>query len=128
RDCGRLVAIAPLIIDRQFGLATLKWLGGSLAIYGDVLAETSVDVPAWLESAFADLARRGEAQSLLLDNVRAEARVACFLAGRGCEVGRKAAPWIDLAALGAFDAWRARQSRATRRSRSRRLKQLEAAG
>jgi CelD/BcsL family acetyltransferase involved in cellulose biosynthesis len=128
RERGRLVAIAPLAVESCIGLSTLRWLGGSLAIYGDVLADTSVDVPEWLGRALADLAARGEAQSLLLDNVRADARVAPFLASMGRETVEKQAPWIDMSGLGTFPAWRDHQSRSTRRSRSRRLKQLEAAG
>ncbi len=128
RERGRLVAIAPLIVERRIGLSTLRWLGGSLAIYGDVLAESSVDVPEWLNRAFTELAARGEAQSLLLDNVRADARVAPFLASIGRETTCKQAPWIEMSALGSFAAWRENQSRSTRRSRSRRLRQLAAAG
>jgi CelD/BcsL family acetyltransferase involved in cellulose biosynthesis len=128
RDHGRLVAIAPLMRDRQIGFATLRWLGGSLAIYGDVLADDRVDVPAWLRRALDQLTAQGEAHSLLLDNVRADARVAPFLGDIGRKSGSKSAPWIDLETLGTFEVWRARQSRATRRSRARRLKRLEAAG
>lgn len=128
RDRGRLVAIAPLMRDRQVGLATLRWLGGSLAIYGDVLADDTVDVTAWLDRALGAIAAQGEAQSLLLENVRADARVASFLDSVGRKAGGASAPWIDLNALGTFEAWRARQSRTTRRNRARRLKRLEAAG
>lgn len=128
RERGRLVAVAPLVIDRRIGLATLRWIGGSLAIYGDVLADASVDVPAWLDRALDELAAEGEAHSLLLDNVRADARIAPYLQSVGRKSGAKSAPWIDLPGLGSFEAWKARQSRATRRSRSRRQKQLEVMG
>lgn len=128
REQGRLVAIAPLMIDRSFGFATLRWLGGSLAIYGDVLADASVDVPAWLGRAFAELARQGPAQSLRLDNVRTDACIAPYLAVNAAAASREAAPSIDMRAIGSFEAWRGSQSRNTRRSRARRLKQLEAAG
>jgi CelD/BcsL family acetyltransferase involved in cellulose biosynthesis len=128
REQGRLVAVAPLVIDRRLGCATLCWLGGSLTIYGDVLAERAVDVSSWLARAFAQLAEQGEVHSIQLGNVRADARVAGFLASRGRATDRQEAPWIDMAAIGTFEAWRAGQSRSTRRSRARRLKQLEAMG
>lgn len=128
RERDRLVAIAPLTVESRIGFSTLRWLGGSLAIYGDVLADPFVDVPEWLGRAFTELAARGEAQSLLLDNVRPDARVAPFLVKMGRETTHKLAPWIDMSGLGTFAAWREHQSRSTRRGRSRRLKQLEAAG
>jgi CelD/BcsL family acetyltransferase involved in cellulose biosynthesis len=128
RAGGRLVAVAPLMSEQRLGLATLRWLGGSLAIYGDVLADASVDVPGWLCSAFDELARQGEAHSLLLESVRADARVATFLEECARKGSTKSAPWIDLAELGSFKSWRRRQSRTTRRSRARRSRQLEAAG
>lgn len=128
RNRGRLVAVAPLMTERRLGLATLTWLGGNLTIYGDVLAEANVNVAAWLERAFVDAAARGEAQSLALGNVRADARVAPFLEKAAARTVSHAAPWIDLRSLGSFEAWQARQSRSTRRSRSRRMKQLEAIG
>jgi CelD/BcsL family acetyltransferase involved in cellulose biosynthesis len=128
REGGRLVGIAPLMIERHIGLPRLRWLGGNLTIYGDVLADSSVDVSAWLHLALHEIAQRGEAQSLLLENVRADACIAQFLETESVEVSRQEAPWIDLADLGGFEAWRASLSRSTRRSRSRRLKKLEQAG
>jgi CelD/BcsL family acetyltransferase involved in cellulose biosynthesis len=128
REEGRLVAVAPLVFERRLGLPALRWLGGSLTIYGDVLAEAGVDVPDWLSRALGALAARGEAHNLFLENVRADARIAPFLADRGRPASSQSAPWIDMAGLANYDAWRARQSRATRRGRARRLKQLETAG
>lgn len=128
RERGRLVAVAPLMIDRLLGLKTMRWLGGSRAIYGDVVADDAVDVAAWLGSAFRELGTRLDVHSLQLENVRADARVVPYLDQVASKGATKVAPSIDLAELGSFEVWRSRQSRNTRRSRSRRIKQLHAAG
>ncbi|HRK17361.1 MAG TPA: GNAT family N-acetyltransferase [Hyphomicrobiaceae bacterium] len=128
RASGRLLAVAPMMIDRLIGLKTMRWLGGSRAIYGDVLADDAVDIASWLDRAFRELGTRSHVHSLQLENVRADARIAPYLEGTARKTVARGAPAIDLAAIGSFEAWRASQSRTTRRSRSRRVKQLHAAG
>lgn len=128
RQDGRLAAVAPFEVHRGFGLPKLRWLGGPLAIYGDVLALPGVDVGSWLVQAFAALAATGDAHSVQLGNVREDARIMPFLAGAARKLDTDAAPLIDLRSAGSFAGWRQNLSRGTRRSRSRRQRDLEAAG
>ena len=128
RRAGRLVAIAPLELDRHFGLPVLRWAGGNLAIYGDVLAVASVDVGEWLTDAFQDLERRRVASCLFLENVRADALVAPFLRESGQDIGRQSAPLLDMTEAQDFARWQNGLSKNTRRGRKRRLRNLEATG
>lgn len=125
---GRLVAVAPLMIERSLGIPTLRWFGGSLAIYGDVLALPSVDVGAWLAHAFRELGARRLASCLHLENVRADALVAPFLREGGVVVGRQAAPILDFERTVSFADWQQGLPNGKRRSRKRRLRNLEASG
>lgn len=128
RQDGRLVAVAPFEVHRGLGLPKLRWLGGPLVIYGDVLALPGIDVGRWLTQAFAALAAAGEAHSVQLGNVREDARIMRFLADAAHRLGADEAPSIDLRSAGSFAGWRQKLSRSTRRSRSRRQRDLEAAG
>jgi len=128
RADDRLVAVAPLALESRLGGASLRWIGGGLAIYGDVLAAPGVDVGAWLREALDGITARRDAQSLMLNNVRDDAIAADFLCSAARDVGHIPAPWIDMAAAGSFGVWRQGLSRSTRRGRSRRLRDLEARG
>jgi len=124
----RLVGVAPWVRSRSFGLGALRWLGGPLTIYGDVLSAPDLPAETWLPAVLDDVAQRREAHVVFLENVAENGHVWSYLTGAGQHVGGETAPYLDMVTAGSFERWRQCQSRSSRKSRGRRWRSLNERG
>ncbi|GLI93463.1 acetyltransferase [Methylocystis echinoides] len=114
REAGRLVLLAPLQIERRFGVAVARWVGEPMTQYGDALAPPGERRGHWRGLAEAEMTRWRDVDLIALTRLRADAVLA-----EGAVMGDAlAAPFVDLA--------RVQQRR--RRSVERRARRLETLG
>jgi CelD/BcsL family acetyltransferase involved in cellulose biosynthesis len=114
REGGRLVMLAPLQIERRFGVTIARWIGEPMTQYGDALAAPGEGRARWRARLEAELTRRGEVDLYALTRLRADA----VLSGGDREGEALAAPYVEFA----------RRTQRRRRSVERREKRLETLG
>jgi CelD/BcsL family acetyltransferase involved in cellulose biosynthesis len=114
RDNGQPVVIFPTAISRIGGLRIIRFLGDPLIQYGDVIAKPGVSA-AVLAAAYHAAADSRCGTLMMLRRVRADARLAPFLAKRSMPVTEQSAPFIDLLAAPKFNARDERELRRFRR-------------
>lgn len=127
-DGDELVGVAPFVVAQRFGARTLRWVGGTRAVYGDVLTAPGYDAKVWLRRAFADLTSKNEVHTALFENVREDAVVYPFLQDVARDYGEVSAPYLDLSSHQDFTSWKKSLSKSTRKGRNRRLRDLEGVG
>lgn len=128
RQAGRLVMAWPLAIKRARGVSSLIWLGEPVGQYGDVLIDDTAVGPSALRNAFAFLIEHSRVDLLRLRKVRDDAAIARLLPELGgLELGRQAAPYIDLGSR-SFRQYLERFSSKDRKNRRRQLRRFEELG
>jgi CelD/BcsL family acetyltransferase involved in cellulose biosynthesis len=129
RRAGRLVMVWPLAMVRVAGLSTLVWMGAPVSQYGDVLMEDGPDAEALLRSAWSFVTKQLRPDLAWLRKIRDDAVIAPLLSELGAVVTQRlAAPYVDLARAGDFEAHLQRRSARFRKKQRAMAKRLAALG
>ncbi len=129
RRAGRLVMVWPLAMERVAGLSTLVSMGAPVSQYSDVLLEDGPDAGALLREAWSFVTEQLRPDLAWLRKIRDDAVVAPLLAELGAiATQRLAAPYVDLASAGDFEAHLQRRSARFRKKQRAMAKRLAALG
>jgi CelD/BcsL family acetyltransferase involved in cellulose biosynthesis len=79
RRRGRLVLVAPLVVERFAGLKIVTWLGAPVSQYGDIIAEEGPHLMPALRRAWAFLIDTVRPDAVRLNKTRADAVVGPLL-------------------------------------------------
>lgn len=114
REGEQLVLLAPLQIERRFGVAVARWIGEPMTQYGDALALPGEGRRRWRALAEQEMARWRDVDLVALTRLRADGVIA-----DGRSFGEAlAAPYVDLR------QWKPRRHKSV----ERRARRLEAQG
>jgi CelD/BcsL family acetyltransferase involved in cellulose biosynthesis len=114
-DNGRPAVIFPTAISRFSGLRIIRFLGDPLIQYGDVIAAPGTSNKT-IAAAYHAAADSAHGTLMLLRKVRADARLAPFLAQKSTPISTgQSAPFIDLRAAPKCNARDQRELRRLRR-------------
>jgi CelD/BcsL family acetyltransferase involved in cellulose biosynthesis len=115
RENGRPTVIFPTAVSRIGGLRIIRFLGDPLIQYGDIIAAPGTS-PATIAAAYRTAADSRHGTLMLLRRVRADARLAPFLARTSSPISAgQSAPFIDLRAAPKYNARDERELRRFRR-------------
>ncbi len=126
RSTGRLVLVWPLVLERlTAGVTALTSLGDPVSQYSDAVVETSPDAQRWLQQAWQTVRATLRPDLLWMPRVREDAALTPLLDRLGAiPTQRLEAPYIDLRAIDAPEAFMQRFSAHARkkfRAATRRL-------
>jgi CelD/BcsL family acetyltransferase involved in cellulose biosynthesis len=125
RRDGRLVLVAPFVVQRRLGLRELVWLGEPVTQYGDVLALPEARDLGTLTTVWRFVVGQTRADVANLRKVRADAIVAPLLDGLGAAItATEEAPYLDLTGETSFEGWEARRQPRARKNRKRQARRL----
>lgn len=126
---GRAVLIWPLVERRLAGLRQLRWLGGPLAQYGDVLVDVGLDQARTIDQALNVLRSQSGCDLLEVARVRADSALfQTITAARGHTVCAQTALSLTLSPDLSDAEFVARFSSKARKNRRRQRRRLEERG
>lgn len=126
---GELVIVAPLYMERKFGLKVLSWAGGPVAQYGDILMKDHVDNLMWLKDAFKYVCETLRPDLFYLRKTRFDAAVTPLLENNAATIlEENAAPYIEIRGAESFTEFSKRYSQRSRKSKRRHRRKLEEHG
>ena len=129
RRRGRLVLVAPLVVERFAGLKIVTWLGAPVSQYGDIIAEEGPHLMPALRRAWAFLIDTVRPDAVRLNKTRADAVVGPLLDELGLRTTqRQIAPYIDFGASDSYAAFETRYPARDRKNRRRLNKRLQETG
>ena len=129
RRNGQLIAVWPLVSERQRGIKQVFWMGDPVSQYGDVIVDDIPDAVDVLAGGWQYLVANAKADVVRLRRVRAEAAIAPLMPMIGAYVAdRLIAPYLELSSAPDFANYEERYSGHARRNRRRLLRRLQERG
>lgn len=129
RRNGQLIAVWPLVSERQHGITQIFWMGDPVTQYGDVVVD---DIPDWvavMRGGWDYLIANTKADVVRLRRIRDDAAIAPLMPEIGAHVtDRLKAPYLDLASAANFAKYEERYSARAKRNRRRLARRLEELG
>lgn len=129
RRNGQLIALWPLVSERQRGIKQVFWMGDPVSQYGDVIVDDIPDAIDVLTKGWDFFAAHAKADVVRLRRVRADAAIAPLMPEIGAYVAeRLVAPYLELSSAPNFAKYEERYSGHARRNRRRLLRRLQDRG
>nr|HPG90023.1 cellulose biosynthesis protein CelD [Hyphomicrobium sp.] len=129
RRNGQLIAVWPLVSERQHGVSQIFWMGDPVTQYGDVVIDDIPDALAVMRGGWEYLVTHAKADVVRLRRVRDDAAVAPLMTDIGAYIAdRLKAPYLNLASAPDFAKYEERYSGHARRNRRRLTRRLEDRG
>lgn len=121
RQRGKAQVICPLIVEQQFGARVLRWIGDPVSQYGDAVVRDTKDQARMVSEALRFVARKKNADALVLGRLREDGAAADAIKLSRYEVLKsQTAPFTNLAGYASVDQYVASQT-SNRRKQHRRL-------
>lgn len=129
RRNGQLIAVWPLVSERQRGIKQVFWMGDPVSQYGDVVVDDVPDAIDVIAGGWQYFVAHSKADVVRLRRVRAEAAVAPLMPMIGAYAAdRLVAPYLELSSAPDFAKYEERYSGHARRNRRRLLRRLQDRG
>ena len=124
-----LVLIAPLILEKKFGLKLLKWIGEPVSQYGDILIKENPQNLQWLKAGFNYLNETIKPDLFHLRKTRFDAAITPLLEMYNATILEEfAAPYIEVRGDENFTEFNKRYSQRSRKAKRRHRRKLEEKG
>lgn len=121
--------IWPLVLEQNFGMRTLKFMGAPVSQYGDILVEDTPDLATRLKSAWDYLCDELKPDAFHARKVRADSAIAALLQSQNAiAIEQTAAPYADLHELSGIQEYQTRFSKKFRRNCRRQANRLHELG
>jgi len=124
-----LVIIAPLVIEKKFGIKIIKWLGEPVSQYGDILIKTDINNIQWLNKGLSYLKNKLKPDLFYMRKTRFDAAITPLLENFSATVLEETqAPYIEILGAKNFTDFNKRYSQRSRKSKRRHRRKLEEKG